>query len=164
MGDRYDVELAFNLREDISAEVVSTMQRRIENLKTGYLSVKPARGASVFSFERVYRFSQVGQDHHQYTFHLRCTCKLEPLFEDILPFARWAATFCDGRQFVGYYLSEWDYQPTLVYFSDGVVYMREVKESPQSVMDGSPWPARDRPSMKVAADHRKRKAWWKLWC
>ena len=36
MSTRYDVELAFNLREDVPSEVVSAIQSRIDNLREGY--------------------------------------------------------------------------------------------------------------------------------
>jgi hypothetical protein len=60
--------------------------------------------------------------------------------EDLFPFLQWATPYCGGRQFVGYFIEEYACQPILIYVSDGQVYLREVREPPNSVIDGSTWP------------------------
>jgi hypothetical protein len=54
-------------------------------------------------------------------------------------------------------------QPTLIYISDGQVYMREVREPPNSVIDGSAWPESPSRRENVFSARHARKPWWKLW-
>ncbi len=184
MSSNYDVELAFNLREDVPSEAVSAIAFLTGDLKdapdrpnhpyftdytwragalTVYLGGQLVRGPALCVFSRVYRYGRAGEEHYQHTFHLRCSCKLEPLFENLFLFLQWAALYCDGRQFVGYYLSESDCQPTLIYVSGGKVYMRQVREPPNSVIDGSAWPEAPNQREKRFAGRRARKPWWRLW-
>jgi hypothetical protein len=184
MGAHYDVELVFNLREDVPSEVVSAIAFLTGDLAdaperpdhpyftdhswqagalSGYSTAPPNHGFAICKFSRVLRYTQAGEDHCQYTFHLRCDCKLEPLFEGLFPFLQWVAPYCDRRQFAGYYIEEYSSQPTLIYISDGQVYMREVREPPNSVIDGSTWPeSPDRRDNSFSTGHT-RKPWWKLW-
>jgi len=175
MGCYYDIELAFNLREDVPAEVVSKIAFLMgeatdaaappahpsfdeHTWRSGalaqHVTSPPKRGAAVCSFQRVLRYTQMGRDHYQYTFHLRCSSKLEPIFEDLLVFLQWAAQYCDGRQFVGYFVEEYESQPTLLYVSEGKAYMKDVREPPCCVDDGSPW---------VQAKPPQQKRWWRFW-
>jgi hypothetical protein len=184
MGAHYDVEITFNLREDVASEVVSAIAYLIGDLKeaperpnhpyfTDYswgsgvlaqgVGVAPNRGASICSFSRVYRFGRAGQEHYQYTFHLRVACKLESVWEDYLYFVQWVAPYCDGRQFVGYYLSECKCQPTLIYVSDGGVYIQEMEEPPKSVIDGSAWLEDPTERANVSVRRHRCKPWWMFW-
>jgi hypothetical protein len=184
VGSYYDVELAFNFPEDVPADVVSAVSFLVGELQDSparpdhpyftdytwesgalaeYAATTPIRGAAICSFRRVHRFSKAGQEHYENTFHLRCSCKLESVFEDLLLFAQWAATHCDGRQFVGYFVVEFDWYPTLLYFDEGKLYVREAREPPQSVIDGSPWPDRPANRAKATAAGHARKRWWRLW-
>ncbi len=183
MSAYYDVELVFNLREDVPSQVVAVIAFLTGDLKdepdrpnhpyfmhtwhAGALAensaTPPCHGFPVCRFSRVYRYTQYDEEHYQYTFHLRCKCKLEPLFEGLFPFLQWAATFCDGRQFVGYYLEEYACQPTLIYVGDGQVYMREVREPPNSVIDGSTWPDITNRRDNLRAWRRARRPWWRFW-
>jgi hypothetical protein len=183
MSAYYDVELAFNLREGVPSQVVSAIAFLTGDLKdppdrpnhpyflhtwgagalARYSTTPPCRGFPICNFANVYRHSQSGEEHYQYTFHLRCRDKLTPLFEGLFPFLQWAAPFCDGRQFVGYFIEEDACQPTLIYVNDGQVYMHEVREPPNSVIDGSTSPDVRGPREKALSRQGARKPWWKLW-
>jgi hypothetical protein len=49
------------------------------------------------------------------------------------------------------------------YISDGRVYMREVREPPNSAIDGSMWPASPGHGEIAFSAQHARKPWWKLW-
>jgi hypothetical protein len=182
MGAHYDVELVLNLREDVPPEVVSAIAFLTGDLKdtperpnhpyftdytwqagalAGYSTAPPSHGVAMCTFSRIYRFGRPGQEHYQYTFQMRCDCKLEPLFEGLFAFLQWVAPYCDRRQFVGYYIEEYDCQPTLIYVSGGQVYVRKVCEPPSSVIDGAAWP--EAPGARASSGRSARKPWWRLW-
>ena len=75
----------------------------------------------------------------QYTLHLRGAAKLESIAEDILVFARWVAQWSMQDQCVGYFKSEDQKHPCLLYFHDDELYLLQVDQPPLRATDGSKW-------------------------
>ena len=163
MAARYDFEITVNLREDTPDDVLRVVEflmteesREPANLPDdeffsndwdwrAYRFVKwvtecdPHAGDAICSFRRAYRFSRSGVDHYQYALHLRCSEKLETIFEVVLPFAMWIAKWSDQNEWVGNYKEESSRHPTLLYIHGGELYRREVSEPPQRASDGAIW-------------------------
>jgi hypothetical protein len=156
---RYDFERTANLREHAPENVVQILSFLLlpgelapteepDHPFFGYgwkrlpfanwvTSADPHVGDTACSFRRVYRYSQNGVDHHQFTIHLRFVAKAEDVFEVGLPFAMWLALWSDQDEFVGYFKAEDQRHPTLLYFHAQELYLREVTEPPQRATDGA---------------------------
>ena len=161
MGTRYDFELTANLQEDLPENVVRVLtfllrpgedspeeepnhdffgsDWRQDPFVNWAAAENPNVGDSACSFRRVLRYTQYGIDHYQYTVHLRFVAKTETVFEVGLPFAMWLALWSDQNEFVGYYKAEHKRHPTLLYFHDRELYLREATEPPQRATDGARW-------------------------
>jgi len=161
MGSRYDFELTVNLREAVPDEIVRMLAFLLnpgevapptapddpffsdawqtDPFVNWATETNPHAGDPICSFRRVYRFTVRGVDRHQFTVHLRFAAKLETIAEVALPFAMWLAKWSDQNECVGYYKGEDDRHPTLLYFHDGELYLRQVTEAPQRAADGTCW-------------------------
>jgi hypothetical protein len=161
MGMRYDFELAANLREDVPDNIIRILTFlllpgevapddepdhpffsyawRQHPFSKWATSCDPHTGDAVCSFRRVYRYTKCGIDHHQFTVHLRFADKAETVFEIGLAFAMWLALWSDQDEFVGYLKMESKPHPTLLYYHNRELYLREVAEPPQRATDGAYW-------------------------
>lgn len=159
MGMRYDFELTVNLKEDAPesiTRIVAFLLRQGEELPTEVpddpffegdwekfpfaiwtTSCDPHAGDAICSFRRVLRYTRGGVDHYEHTVHLRFCEKIDTIFETGLLFAMWLAKWSNQNECVGYYKAEDKFHPTLLYFHDGELYLREVSEPPQRVADGA---------------------------
>ena len=161
MGTRYDLELTVNLKEDVPDDVVRMVAFlllpnndppatapddpffgyawREEPFVSLATTLDPNAGDAISSFRSVYRYTQHEIEHYQHTLHLRFAAKLETIAEVGLSFAMWIAQWSDQNECVGYYKGEDSRHPTLLYFHDGELYLREVSEPPQRATDGVRW-------------------------
>jgi hypothetical protein len=159
---RYDFELTANLKEETPDSIVRVIAFltgqdkepppemaddsffegdywRLNPFAAWATSCDPHAGDAICSFRHIYRYTHRGVDHYRYTLHLRFCDKLEGIFEVALCFAMWLAKWSDQNECVGYYKGEDSRHPTLLYFHDGELYIREVSEAPQRATDGQFW-------------------------
>jgi hypothetical protein len=161
MGTRYDFELTINLKEDIPEGIIRLVAFLMRQggeppseapddpffgcdwrkypFAAWVTTYDPHAGDAVCSFRRVYRYTLHGEDHYQYTLHLRFCAKLETVVEEGLSFAMWLAKWSDQNECVGHYKGEDSRHPTLLYFHEGELYLREVSEAPRRATDGAFW-------------------------
>jgi len=130
---------------------------RGEPFASWFAEFSPHAGDSVCSFRRVFRYTQYGVDHYQHTVHLRFAAQLETVAEVGLSFAMWVAKWSAHSECVGYYKGEDSPHPTLLYFHDGDLYLRQVVEPPQRATDGAVWPL---PEGTKRGEQSNRKTQW----
>ncbi len=91
------------------------------------------------TFRRVHRYTQANVEAYRYMLSFRCYMLEDEFHENWWPFAQWIAPYSESTGCVGYYREEFDWQPTLIYFRDGKVYVCQVTQSPLDIQDGKPW-------------------------
>lgn len=160
MSLHFDFALACYLKPDTPQEVLDTLQymTRSEDYEFGdppdhpffkgeywsnMLQIRtgtahfPGEFGSIF--RRTYRYTQADADVYRYTLSFRCHMLEEEFHEKWWAFAQWIAPYSETVGCVGYYREEFDWQPTLIYFRDGKVYVCEVTQTPLDIQDGKPW-------------------------
>ncbi len=162
MGMHYDFELMANLCEETPQNIIHIIQFLVGQIvePPAELAADPFfsgdhwkqhpfaawakdgdchAGAPICDFRRVLRFMRHGVEHFEHTLHLRFNSKFETIAEIGIPFAMWLAKWSNQNEFVGYYKCEDERHPTLLYFHNGELYLREASEPPQRATDGSYW-------------------------
>lgn len=88
---------------------------------------------------RAYRYTQYGVDQHRYTFSFRQVV-LDDAIGEYIALIEWLAPYSDTEGLVGYFRSDYDDHPILLYFKKGQVYMSKITQTPQEIATGAPWP------------------------
>lgn len=158
MSQYFDFQVAFNLKEDVSDDVVAVFEWlthsdapkpehlpdddwfRTENPRLNVFSDwEHDCGDNICSFRRVYRYTKKGIDHYQYTFHFRCRWHDDDFYHRFWLLLPWLAKHAHANGFVGYFVGDCGRHPTLIYLRNGQAYLGEVTTTPRSIPDGNSW-------------------------
>ncbi len=157
MSVYYDFALACDLESHTPQQVVDTLSymTRIDDYEfndppdedlfkgetwkymlQGTVTGFPGKAGSRFRY--VFRYQQGDEDVFQHTLSFR-SYVLDDSFYEYLLLAQWLAPYSLTRGYVGFFRTEYDDHPTLLYFKAGKLYTAEVIDTPKDIETGSVW-------------------------
>jgi hypothetical protein len=151
MSLHFQLDIAFDLKEDISPLIISGL----ENLTTGLPLTENHKeviphiltlidfkivdncfcGTSIFYFKKHYRYHIGDEIFYSYTFQLRQIFQDDEFYEDGYRLIAWFATISDTNGFVGYFKERVGKKPELLYFIGSEVLIDNNPEKKYKLSD-----------------------------
>jgi hypothetical protein len=139
MSLHFQIDIAFDLRDSVSTDLINGLRNVIENRPlTGeqrklipnilkYFSsietINAFYGRSVLYFDRHYRYTKDGIDIAKWTLHIRQVINDDLFYEEGYPLIAWLATISETEGFVGYLKEELEQIPRQINFQNQIVTM-----------------------------------------
>lgn len=137
----FQIDIAFDVRNNVSNDLINGLRNVIEKRPLNeeqkklipnilkYFSVIETTntfyGRNVLYFDSHYRYTKDGTDIVKWTLHIRQVLNDDLFYEEGYPLIAWLATITETEGFVGYLKEELEQMPTLIYFQNQIVILRD---------------------------------------
>ncbi|WP_177764431.1 hypothetical protein [Flavobacterium sp. I3-2] len=142
MSLHFQIDIAFDLKDNISNEITSNLEKifneqilddsefkDIPKIIKNEIARKKDNlsflGRDIFYFKRHYRYTENKMDIYRWTIHFRTMLSDDIFYEEGYPLIAWFAILSETKGFVGYIKEELELEPRLIYFENNEVVIKE---------------------------------------